>query len=217
MVTEYVVRRRYCRGCGEQVSPPIPNVIGGGSNERFGLRLMLLVVSLKLLGLSYEKIGSLLKLLFALELTEAAMLHCVDGVASAFGPRYEELRQELRQEKSIHGDETAGGSRGGTTGSGRSSGGGASSTRSPDSRGRDVPQKVLGDYRGTVISDSWPAWNHVGARWQRCLVHYLRELKDTIEYKSPGAGFLPVREEAPQDTQGRDRMAEMKDRCDERG
>ena len=97
MVTEYVVRRRYCRGCGRQVSPPIPNVIGGGGNERFGLRLMLLVVSLKLLGLSYEKIGSLLKLLFALDLTEAAMLHCVESVASAFGPRYEELREELTQ------------------------------------------------------------------------------------------------------------------------
>ena len=60
-----------------QVSPPIPNVIEGGSNERFGLRLMLLVVSLKMLGLSYEKIGSLLKLLFDLDITEAAMLHCV--------------------------------------------------------------------------------------------------------------------------------------------
>jgi hypothetical protein len=42
VVTEYVVKRRYCRGCGDQVSPVIPNVIG--SSERFGLRLMLLVV-----------------------------------------------------------------------------------------------------------------------------------------------------------------------------
>ena len=43
VVTEYVVRRRYCCRCRKQVSPPIPNVINdGGSNERFGLRLMLL-------------------------------------------------------------------------------------------------------------------------------------------------------------------------------
>ena len=92
VTTRYVVKRRYCRCCRRQVSPPIPNVIGGGSNERFGLRLMLLVVSLKLLGTSYEKIGSLLKLLFDLDLTEAAMLHCVETVADAFGPRYEELK-----------------------------------------------------------------------------------------------------------------------------
>ena len=56
VVTEYVVRR-YCCTCRRQVSPAIPNVIDGGSNERFGLRLMLLVISLKLLGVSYEGIG----------------------------------------------------------------------------------------------------------------------------------------------------------------
>ncbi|MBI2937763.1 MAG: IS66 family transposase zinc-finger binding domain-containing protein [Thaumarchaeota archaeon] len=42
VVTEYVMRRRYCCRCRRQVAPAIPNVINGGSNERFGLRLMLL-------------------------------------------------------------------------------------------------------------------------------------------------------------------------------
>jgi transposase len=191
VVTEYVVRRRYCRGCGEQVSPPVPNVIGGGGNERFGLRLMLLVVSLKLLGLSYAKVGSLLKLLFALEITEAAMIHCVKSVASAFGPRYEELRRELLREKSIHGDETGWPIKGRNHWLWAFVGRWSVVYEVADSRGKDVPQRVLGDYKGTVISDSWPAWNHVGARWQRCLVHYLRELKETIEYKSPGAAFFP--------------------------
>ena len=50
VTTEYVVKRSYCSCCGKQVSPPIPNLVGGGRNERFGLRLMFLVVSLKLLG-----------------------------------------------------------------------------------------------------------------------------------------------------------------------
>ena len=84
VTTKYVVRRRYCRRCRRQVSAPIPNVIEGRSNERFGPRLMLLVVSLKLLGISYEKIGSLLKILFDLYITEAAMLHCVLRFAMAF-------------------------------------------------------------------------------------------------------------------------------------
>ncbi|MEM0146507.1 MAG: hypothetical protein QXH66_05940 [Conexivisphaerales archaeon] len=109
VVTKYVVRRRYCCKCGKQVSPEIPNAVSGGSNERFGLRLMLLIASLKLLGLSYEKIGSLLKLLF--------------------GPRYDELREELRKEASLHGDETSWMIKGGTTGSGPSWAGGASYTR----------------------------------------------------------------------------------------
>jgi transposase len=211
VVTEYVVRRRYCRCCGEQVSPQIPNVIGGGSNERFGLRLMLLVVSLKMLGTSYEKIGSLLKLLFDLDLTEAAMLHCVTAVAEAFGPRYEQLKDELVREKSIHGDETSWRIKGRNHWLWAFLGRWSVVYEVDRSRGKDVPRKVLGDYGGTVISDSWPAWNHVGKKWQRCLVHYLRELEDTIRYKSPGEDFILFRKKLRRALRDAIRMAEEKD------
>ena len=191
VVTKYVVRRRnYCR-CRRQVSAPIPNVIDGGSNERFGLRLMLLVVSLKLLGLSYEKVASLLKLLFDLDLTEAAMVHCVLTVARAFGPRYEGLKEELRREASLHGDETSWRVKGRNHWLWAFVGRWSVVYEVAKSRGKDVPKRVLGDYGGTMISDSWGAWNHVGERWQRCLVHYLREVEDTIKYKSPGKDFAP--------------------------
>jgi transposase len=191
VVTRYVVRRRYCCRCRKQASPAIPNVIQGGNKERFGLRLMLLVVSLKMLGLSYEKIGAHLKLLFDLDLTEAAMLHCVMTVANAFGPRYEELKQELLKEKSLHGDETSWRIKGRNHWLWVFLGKWSVIYEVAKSRGKDVPKTVLGEYGGTVISDSWGAWNHIGVRWQRCLVHYLRELKDTLKYKSPGAEFAP--------------------------
>jgi transposase len=191
VVTEYVVRRRYCCRCRKQVSPTIPNVIEGGSNERFGLRLMLLIVSLKLLGMSYEKIGSLLKLLFDLDLTEAAMVHCVMSVARAFGPGYEELERELQREKSLHGDETSWRIKGKNHWLWAFIGKWSVVYEIARSRGKDVPKRVLGDYGGTMISDSWPAWNYVGKKHQRCLVHYLREIEDTIKYKSPGKEFAP--------------------------
>ncbi len=189
VVTEYVVRRRYCCGCRKQVSAPIPNVIEGGSNERFGLRLMLLVVSLKLLGMSYEKIGSLLRLLFNLEITEAAMVHCVRSVAKAFGPRYEELKKELMRERSLGGDETGWRIKGKNHWLWAFVGKWSVIYEVAKSRGKDVPLRVLGDYGGTMISDSWPAWNYVGKKWQKCLVHYLREIEDTLKYKSPGKEF----------------------------
>lgn len=212
VTTEYVVRRRYCRRCGRQVSPPIPNVIEGGSNERFGLRLMLLVVSLKLLGLSYEKIGSLLKLLFDLEVTEAAMFHCVESVARAFGSRYEELKRELLKEKSLHGDETSWRVKGKNHWLWAFLGKWSVVYEVDRSRGKDVPRRVLGDYRGTVVSDSWPAWNHVGERWQRCLAHYLRELEDTVKYKSPGkAFFFPFRKKLRRILRNAIRMADERD------
>lgn len=193
VTTKYIVRRRYCCRCGRQVSPPIPNVIGGGSNERFGLRLMLLAVSLKLLGLSYEKIASLLKLLFDLDVTEAAMLHCVESVAKAFGPTYEELKRDLVREANLHGDETSWRIKGKNHWLWAFLGRWSVVYEVAKSRGKDVPRRVLGDYAGTIISDSWPAWNYVGKRWQRCLAHYLRELEDTIKYKSPRKDFFPFR------------------------
>jgi hypothetical protein len=212
VVTEYVVRRRYCRCCRRQVSPPIPNVIGGGKKERFGLRLMLLVVSLKMLGLSYEKIGAHLRLLFDLDLAEGAMIHCVMTVADAFGPRYEELKKDLLKEKSLHGDETSWRIKGKNHWLWAFLGRWSVVYEVDRSRGKDVPRKILGgDYRGTVISDSWGAWNHVGERWQRCLVHYLRELEDTLKYKSPGAEFLPFRKKLRRMLRDAIRMADEKD------
>jgi len=189
VVTEYVVKRRYCCTCRTQVSPEVPNLLG--NNERFGLRLMLLIVSLKLLGMSYEKIGSLLKLLFNLHVTEAAMLNCVTSVADAFGRRYSELRDELRREGSVHGDETGWRIKGRNHWLWAFIGKWSVIYEVARSRGKSVPRSVLGrDYPGTVISDSFSAWNHVGKRHQRCLVHYLREIADTIKYKSPGQEFV---------------------------
>lgn len=211
VVTEYVVRRRYCRCCDRQVSPPIPNVIGGGKNERFGLRLMLLVVSLKMLGASYERIGSLLKLLFGLDLTEGAMIHCVMAVAEAFGPRYDELKRDLVKEASIHGDETSWRIKGKNHWLWAFLGRWSVVYEVARSRGKDVPKKVLGDYRGIVTSDSWGAWNYIGEKWQRCLVHYLRELKDTMKYKSPGPEFVPFSKKLRRVLRDAIRMGDVQD------
>lgn len=192
VATEYVIKRRYCKKCGKQVSPAIPNVIGGGSNERFGLRLMLLIVSLKLLGLSYAKIGSLFELLFNLDVTEAAIEHSVSKVAEAFGPVYDQLVSDIRREKSLHGDETSWRIKGKNHWLWAFVGKWSVVYEIANSRGRDVPLEILGsDYQGTVISDSWPAWNYVGKRHQRCLQHYRRDIDDTLTYKSPGIEFLP--------------------------
>jgi hypothetical protein len=188
VVTEYRVVRRYCRNCRKQVSPKIPYVL---PNERFGLRLMLLVVSLKLLGLSYEKITGLFKLLFNLDVTEASIEHSVMKVSEAFGARYNELVQELMmKEKDIGGDETSWRINGKNHWLWTFVGRWTVVYEIDRSRGRDVPMKVLKDYDGNITSDSWPSWNYVGASHQRCHYHYERDLDDTIKYKNPTKEFI---------------------------
>jgi transposase len=153
---------------------------------------MLLMVSLKLLGLSYAKIRSLFELLFNLEMTETAIEHSVSSIAEAFGPQYSELISDIRKEKSVHGDETSWRIKGKNHWLWAFVGKWSVIYEIANSRGRDVPLRILGsDYRGILVSDSWPAWNYVGRKHQRCLQHYRRDVDDTLAYKSPGNEFLP--------------------------
>ncbi len=186
VVTEYRIVRRYCRKCKKQVSPKIPCVL---PNERFGLRLMLLIVSLKVLGLSYGKITGLFKLLFNLDVTEASVEHSVMKVAGAFAIRYNELIDDLVKERNIHGDETSWRIDGKNHWLWAFVGRWTVVYEIDRSRGRDVPSRMLKGYDGNITSDSWAAWNYAGASHQRCHYHYGRDLDDTMKYKNPGKPF----------------------------
>jgi len=186
VVTEYAVNRRYCSTCKKQVSTPVPGVL---PKEVFGLRLMLLMVSPKLLGMPYEKISDHLQLLFNLRISDAAIKHAVAKVAEAFGPRYNELIDDLQKEKNVHGDETSWRINGKNHWLWAFVGRWTVVYEVDQSRGKRVPEMVLSGYAGTVTIDSWPAWNHVGGSHQKCLVHYLREIDDTLRYKNPAKEF----------------------------
>lgn len=186
IVTRYRIIRRYCRSCREQVSGTVPNVL---PNERFGIRLMVLAVSLKMLGVSYQKISELFRMIFCLDVTEAALKHGVLRVAQAFGPRYIQMIDELKSEKNIHGDETGWRIDGKNHWLWAFVGRWTVLYEIDRSRSRRVPQRVLGDYDGNITSDSWAAWNHVGKTHQRCHWHYMREIDNTIQYKNPGRQF----------------------------
>ncbi|MEO9294783.1 MAG: IS66 family transposase, partial [Nitrososphaera sp.] len=187
VVTEYTVNRRYCSTCKKLVSPPVPGVL---PKEVFGLRLMLLIVSLKLLGMPYEKISDHFRLLFNLQVVDATINHAVMKVAEAFGPRYNQLIDDLLKEKNVGGDETSWPVNGKNHWLWAFVGRWTVIYEVDQSRGKGVPARVLSGYAGTVTSDSWPAWNHVGGSHQKCLVHYLREIEEyTIRYKNPGKEF----------------------------
>ncbi|MDG6977804.1 MAG: transposase [Nitrososphaerota archaeon] len=123
-----------------------------------------------------------------------------------------ELKNELIKEASIHGDETSWRIKGKNHWLWAFLGKWSVVYEVDRSRGKDVPKKILGDYRGIVTSDSWGAWNYIGEKWQRCLVHYLRELKETMKYKSPGADFFPFAKKLKRVLRDAIRMAEVQDR-----
>lgn len=186
IVTRYIITRRYCRNCKSQTSGVVHDAL---PNERFGLRLTVLMVSLKLSGLSYQKISYLLKMLFYLDVTESTINHAITKVSAAFGKRYHEMINELKQEKNIHGDETGWRVNGKNHWLWAFVGRWTVLYEIGRSRGSSVPKRMLGDYDGNITSDSWPAWNSVGKTHQRCQWHYSNDLEDTRRYKNPGKEF----------------------------
>ena len=43
-------------------------------------------------------------------------------------------------------------------------------------RSGDVIDALMADFDGIVISDSFPPWNRIGCRHQKCLPHYFRDM-----------------------------------------
>jgi len=188
IATQYTIVRRYCKHCKKQISGNIHTAL---PNERFGIRLMVLIISLKTLGLSYGKISHLLQMLFSLNLTESTINHAVSKTAQVFGKKYTEMIAELKKELNIHGDETSWRVNGENYWLWAFVGKWTVIYEIDKSRGATVPKRILDGYDGNITSDSWPAWNHVGTTHQRCHIHYIREINDTINHKNPGSEFAP--------------------------
>jgi len=188
IITQYIIVRRYCKRCKKQMSGQVHTAL---PNERFGIRLMVLIISLKTLGLSYGKISNLLQMLFSLNLTESTINHAVSKTAQAFGKKYTEMITELKKELNIHGDETSWRVNGENYWLWTFVGRWTVIYEIDKSRGAIVPKRILDGYDGNITSDSYSAWNHVGTTHQRCHIHYIREINDTLQYKNPGLEFTP--------------------------
>ncbi len=186
IITQYTIVRRYCKHCKRQVSGQVHTAL---PNERFGIRLMVLIISLKTLGLSYGKISHLLQMLYSLHITNSAINHAISITSQAFGSRYHAMITELKNESNIHGDETSWRVNGVNYWLWAFVSKWTVIYEIDKSRGASVPKRILKGYEGNITSDSWSAWNHVGKTHQRCHIHYIREINDTLQYKNPGPEF----------------------------
>ncbi len=185
IVTEYKIERRYCKHCKKIVEPQVPDAL---PNARFGLRLMLLVVFLKIgMALPVEKIKFLLKVQYNLTISNGEIIKILQQVAKAFGPYYKELERKIRDARVKHSDET------GWRIDGKNHWLWVLINKEialyiiRKKRNYKVPAKVLGKQEGkVVISDRLPTYNnlekHTGCLQQKCWVHILRNSKDLSKH-----------------------------------
>ena len=104
IVTKYEIPRKYCRDCKKIVEPIVPDAL---PNARFGLRLMLFVLLLKIgMAMPIEKILELLENQYKLVLSNGEIVCMLKQLAREFGPYYKELKQKIREAKVRYIDET---------------------------------------------------------------------------------------------------------------
>lgn len=173
-VTKHRIHRYWCPTCKSKVEAEPANVLPG---QRFGLRLMLLVVFLRTLGLTVEKIRAYLRDAFNVKLSHGAIIHIEAVMAEALGPLYENLLEQVRKAKAVHADET------GWRIDGEkhwlwvllAKGVAVYAVRNTRSR-RPIEEHLGKDFMGVVITDFYPSFKNLPYVNQKCLVHLLREI-----------------------------------------
>jgi transposase len=183
-VTDHQIVARTCPTCRRVVLPPDPlagTVVG---KQRFGVRLLSLLATLREAHrVPVKQIQRLLASLYDLRLSVGAITTASDRVAAAGQSEYRAIRDRIRGSPWVHADETGW----------RQSGvnGYVWSFCTPTdryfvrrTRHKTVVDEVLGpDFSGVLCCDFYAAYHHYAGLKQRCWVHLLRDIHDlTVAY-----------------------------------
>src|SRR3989344_1355193 len=102
--TKHIIHRCYCKNCDRIVEPEIEDTL---PNARFGLKLMLLVLILKLdCRIPSNKVTSILSSVFGVKISDGEIYNILRQLAEAFGDYYNELEQKIREALVKYIDET---------------------------------------------------------------------------------------------------------------
>jgi transposase/transposase-like protein len=184
-VTKHLIHRCYCKNCKKIVEPEIEDAL---SNSRFGLRLMILILILKLDSrIPSNKIISLLNAVFGIKISDGEIYGILKQLSEAFRDYYEELVIKIKEALVKNIDET----------SWRIDGKNywlwifinkeIALYIVRKKRSSKVPIEILGNQKGkTIIDDRFSAYNELakvsGCEQQICWAHLLRNSKDLAKH-----------------------------------
>lgn len=169
-VTEHILPQYICSHCGQHNSAPAPTL------GRFGPRTCAHVALLKFDDrLPHVKVVQALSRQFDLTMTPPTVLRITQRVADATRASYDALIARLLRQPYLHIDETE------MRVSGRTYWVWVFTTPQftfyaiRPSRGRNVVQEILRDYKGIIVTDGYIVYEGIGGAQQRCWAHLLRE------------------------------------------
>ncbi len=178
-VTDHQIVARPCPRCQRLVRPadPLAGLVVG--KQRFGVRLVSLLATLReAQRVPVKQIQRLLANLYDLRLSVGSITAASDRVAAAGQAAYDAIRDRIRGSPWVHADET-GWRQTGVNGYVWSFSTPSDRYFVRRTRQKEVVDEVLGDeFSGVLCCDFYGAYHHYRGLKQRCWVHLLRDIHD---------------------------------------
>lgn len=184
--TEHTIHRDWCPQCRHKVEPPVTAALPGCL---LGNRVLALSAWLHYaLGNTLSQIVEVFNFHLQFQITSGGLVQMWQRLAELLSGWYEQIQQEALQSAVLHGDETGWRTDGKTNWLWCFGNQDLTYYLIDRSRGSPALAKFfIQEFAGTLVTDFWGAYNAVScAARQTCLVHLLRELEQTENYKSPG-------------------------------
>jgi transposase len=188
-VTEHTIHRDWCPKCQKKVEPPVVDALPAAT---LGNRVLVLSAWLHYaLGNTLSQIVDVFNFHLQMKISEGGLIAMWRRLQALLFAWYEELQRQALQSAVLHGDETGWRVNGKTHWLWCFCTADATSYMIDRARGAPALHKFfVEEFSGTLVSAFWGAYNAVAcALRQTCLVHLLRELEHTEQYKSPGTNW----------------------------
>lgn len=186
-VTEHIIRQAYCPECRKVVAPDVPEAIG---NRRFGMNFLLYITYLRfVMNLPYNKMVQLLNDTYQAGVSEGALVSYIKLAARLFGPEYERIKGEMREQNRCHYDDTGQRVDGDNRWLWAFINREAVLYHTCNSRAKKVVVEVLGeDYSGVTVQDFYPSYDGAPGIKQKCWSHLLKDARELAGKKDPPPG-----------------------------
>ena len=174
MVTKHTITRHWCSHCETYVKDPnVPTITRIGKNA-----LGYVLYARYRLRLPMERIKESLLDLYNFKISEGEIVATLKDAEALFGKDYEAIKVMIQEAKAVYADET------GWRMDGKNWWLWVFATTKgtqyviEDTRGKGIPEKVLGEKEDRVIiSDGYAAYQNLKGDKQQCWVHLLRKAK----------------------------------------
>ena len=184
VVTKYRIERRYCKSCKIMVESPVDDAL---PNARLSIRAMLTVAYLKIgMGMSGENVSDAMMNLFGIAISEGEVDNILKLLTEAFGHKYADLLQAIRDATYRHMDSTSWRNDGKNENLWTFVTRGEAIFRISKSNGHDVPLEVPGEHNGTDVHDRHSAFETLAKKTkndqQYCWSHIICDAKELKKF-----------------------------------